>query len=223
MGFDPCERSEHFVDRAVPTRFDVQAEQRHATDTGTLPNVVIDELALMDRADVLVLQYPMWWHLPPAMLKGWFDRVLAYGEAYTSKKRFEKGRFVGKRAMLSVTVGTSRSTYEYDGRSGDIDLMLWPVHRESHSIGRPKGRPYLGIFALLICLEPRDRISFDPFPRLGFAVETAICLFATGECDANIPAWLGRGVAWPRVNTPPMTERSTHRIFSAAPQPRGGP
>jgi hypothetical protein len=101
--------------------------------------------------------------------------------------------------------------------------MLWPVHRESHSIGRPKGRPYLGIFALLICLEPRDRISFDPFPRLGFAVETAICLFATGECDANIPAWLGRGVAWPRVNTPPMTERSTHRIFSAAPQPRGGP
>jgi len=49
-------------------------------------------------------------------------RVLPGG--YTSKKRFEKGRFVGKRAMLSVTVGTSRSTYEYDGRSGDIDLML---------------------------------------------------------------------------------------------------
>jgi len=33
-------------------------------------------------------------------------RVLPGG--YTSKKRFEKGRFVGKRAMLSVTVGTSR-------------------------------------------------------------------------------------------------------------------
>ena len=69
---------------------------------------VTDELALLDRADLLVLQYPMWWHLPPAMLKGWFDRVLAYGEVYTSSKRFENGRFVGKRAMLSVTVGTSR-------------------------------------------------------------------------------------------------------------------
>ena len=68
----------------------------------------MDELALMDRGDLLVLQYPMWWHLPPAMLKGWFDRVLAYGEVYTSKKRFENGRFVGKRAMLSVTVGTGR-------------------------------------------------------------------------------------------------------------------
>ena len=54
--------------------------------------------------------------------------MLAYGDTYTSRKRFENGRFVGKRAMLSVTVGTSRSTYEHDGRSGDIDLMLWPVN-----------------------------------------------------------------------------------------------
>ncbi len=119
MGFDPCER---------PARFDVQFEQRHASENGSLPKAVTAELALMDRADLLILQYPMWWHLPPAMLKGRFDRVLVYGAAYTSKKRFENGRFVGKRAMLSVTVGTSRSTYEYDGRSGDIDLMLWPVN-----------------------------------------------------------------------------------------------
>jgi len=109
MGFDPC-------------------EQRHASETQTLPKAVTDELALMDRADLLVLQYPMWWHLPPAMMKGYFDRVLAYGEGYTSKKRWENGRFVGKRAMLSVTVGTSRETYAFDGRSGDIDLMLWPVN-----------------------------------------------------------------------------------------------
>ena len=128
MGFDPCERPEHYANRAAPARFDAQSEQRHASDTRTLSKTVIDEIALLDRADLLVLQYPMWWHLPPAMLKGWFDRVLAYGEVYTSSKRFEKGRFVGKRALLSVTVGTSRTTYEYDGRSGDIDLMLWPVN-----------------------------------------------------------------------------------------------
>lgn len=128
MGFDPSERPEHYRDRAVPGRFDVQAEQRHASQAGTLPDVVTEELARMDRADLLVLQYPMWWHMPPAMLKGWFDRVLAYGDAYTSSKRFEFGRFTGKRAMLSVTVGTSRETYMHDGRSGDIDLMLWPVN-----------------------------------------------------------------------------------------------
>jgi NAD(P)H dehydrogenase (quinone) len=128
MGFDPCERPEHFADRVAPGRFDAQAEQRHASATGTLPQAVTDEVALLDRADLLVLQYPMWWHLPPAMLKGWFDRVFAYGEVYTSQKRFENGQFTGKRAMLSVTVGTSRETYAHDGRSGDIDLMLWPVN-----------------------------------------------------------------------------------------------
>ncbi|MBO6559516.1 MAG: NAD(P)H-dependent oxidoreductase [Nisaea sp.] len=128
MGFDPSERPEHFADPLNPARFDVQAEQRHASANGTLPEHVTAELERMEAADLLVLQYPMWWHLPPAMLKGWMDRVFAYGEAYTSTKRFENGRFVGKRAMLSVTVGTSRETYEHDGRSGDIDLMLWPVN-----------------------------------------------------------------------------------------------
>jgi len=128
MGFDPCERRGHFPSPLGGGRFDVQAEQRHASQTGTLPPHVVAELAQLDRADLVVLQYPMWWHLPPAMLKGWFDRVFAYGEGYTSTKRFENGRFVGKRAMLSVTVGTSRETYAHDGRSGDIDLMLWPVN-----------------------------------------------------------------------------------------------
>lgn len=128
MGFDPCERADYFPDRVEPKRFDIQSEQRHASDTGTLARDVTEELERMDRADLLILQYPMWWHLPPAILKGWFDRVWAYGAAYTSTKRFENGRFTGKRAMLSVTVGTSPQTYMHDGRSGDIDLMLWPVN-----------------------------------------------------------------------------------------------
>jgi NAD(P)H dehydrogenase (quinone) len=62
------------------------------------------------------------------MLKGWLDRVLVYGEVYRSNYRFENGRFTGKKALLSVTVGTSRETYAYNGRSGDIDLLLWPVN-----------------------------------------------------------------------------------------------
>ena len=83
--FDPCERPEHYASRLDAKRFDAQAEQRHASTSASLPRAVIDELASLDRADVLVLQYPMWWHLPPAILKGWFDRVLAYGEVYASR------------------------------------------------------------------------------------------------------------------------------------------
>ncbi len=128
MGFDPCERAEHYSDRRESGRFNPQTEQRHASDRDTIPSEVQGEIALLDRADLVILQFPMWWHLPPAMLKGWYDRVLIYGEVYASRKRFESGRFKGKRAMVSVTVGTSLETYEYNGRSGDIDLLLWPVN-----------------------------------------------------------------------------------------------
>jgi len=128
MGFDPCEGPEHYRNRHAPQRFDAQAEQYHASQTATLAQQVETEIDRIAAADLLILQYPMWWHLPPAMLKGWIDRVFVYGAVYASQRRFEKGRFVGKRAMLSVTVGTSAATYAHDGRSGDIDLLLWPVH-----------------------------------------------------------------------------------------------
>ena len=108
-------------------RFDAQKEQRHASDAARCRRSSWRNCARLDEADLLILQYPMWWHMPPAILKGWFDRVLAYGGVYTARRRFEAGRFAGKRALLSVTVGTSRATYEHDGRSGDISLMLWPV------------------------------------------------------------------------------------------------
>ena len=143
MGFDPCERAEHYAERRQPERFDVQAEQRHASDQGRIPADVAAEIEKLDRADLLILQYPMWWHLPPAMLKGWFDRVLIYGEVYQSQKRFEKGRFLGKRAMLSVTVGTSPETYAFDGRSGDIDLLLWPVHFTLAYVGYAVLTPFI--------------------------------------------------------------------------------
>ena len=32
MGFDPCERPVHYVSRQKPRRFDVQAEQLHASE-----------------------------------------------------------------------------------------------------------------------------------------------------------------------------------------------
>jgi NAD(P)H dehydrogenase (quinone) len=143
MGFDPCERAEHYEGRLQPARFDVQAEQRHASERGAIPAAVADEIARLDRADLLILQYPMWWHLPPAMLKGWLDRVLIYGEVYTSKKRFENGRFTGRRALISVTVGTSPETYAFDGRSGDIDLLLWPVNFSLAYVGYAVLAPFV--------------------------------------------------------------------------------
>lgn len=128
MGFDPSERADLYENRQDAERFDTQAEQRHAAQNGSIPADVQKEIVRLDQADLVILQYPMWWHMPPAILKGWFDRVFVYGEVYKSDYRFDKGRFLGKKAMLSLTVATSAETYAFDGRSGDIDLMLWPVN-----------------------------------------------------------------------------------------------
>ncbi|HKX07381.1 MAG TPA: NAD(P)H-dependent oxidoreductase [Stellaceae bacterium] len=144
MGFDPCERAEHFSPLQNPDRFDAMAEQRFASDRGAVPGPVAAEIARIDRADLVILQYPLWWHLPPAMLKGWFDRVFIYGEVYASKKRFELGRWAGKRAMLSVTVATSRETYVYNGRSADIDLLFWPVNFSLAYVGFTVLAPFVG-------------------------------------------------------------------------------
>ena len=59
IGFDPCERPEHYSDRSAPGRFDPQAEQRHASEVGRLPPQIAEEIARVERADLLVLQYPM--------------------------------------------------------------------------------------------------------------------------------------------------------------------
>jgi len=66
-------------------------------------------------ADAVILQFPLWWFGMPAILKGWIDRVFAYGLAYGFKGagnryRYGDGGFKGKRALLCVTVGGPTET-----------------------------------------------------------------------------------------------------------------
>ena len=46
------------------------------------PADVLAEQARIDRADALVLVYPVYWWSMPALLKGWIDRVFANGWAF---------------------------------------------------------------------------------------------------------------------------------------------
>ncbi|NYY80640.1 hypothetical protein DMH27_17980 [Raoultella planticola] len=58
-------------------------------------------------------QFPLWWFSMPAIMKGWIDRVYAYGFAYGVGEhsdrhwgdRYGEGTLAGKRAMLIVTTG----------------------------------------------------------------------------------------------------------------------
>lgn len=135
QGFDPAEGPSHYADRADAEVFAPLTEQRHASRNGTLPADVRREIDRLERADLVVLQFPLWWHAQPAMLKGWFDRVFVSGGLYTSRMRYDNGYFRGRRAICSVTTGAPASVLGPGSRGGDLDVMLWPVQYSLYYMG----------------------------------------------------------------------------------------
>jgi NAD(P)H dehydrogenase (quinone) len=133
-GFDPVEGPQHYPVRRSLDRFIAMDEQRYSSAKGQLPNGVASELARVRNADLVIFQFPMWWYGPPAILKGWFDRVMLYGETYSSEKRYDRGVFRGRNAILSVTTGSPRNVFS-PGRDGDIDFYLWPIHFMLYYLG----------------------------------------------------------------------------------------
>jgi len=125
MGFDPAEGPRHFSLRKDAERFDAMAEQRHSYERGRLAPEVASEIEKLKRAELVIFQCPLWWFGLPAMLKGWIGRVFAYG-LYTSTRRYDRGPFAGKRALMSITAGASADSCAHDGREGDTRLILWP-------------------------------------------------------------------------------------------------
>ncbi|MBO9556976.1 MAG: NAD(P)H-dependent oxidoreductase [Caulobacter sp.] len=130
------------VDRAdfpawpADQRLAVAAASNAAFAEGTLTSDVAAEIEKLLWADALILQFPLWWYAMPAILKGWVDRVYAYGFAYGVGEhsderwgdRFGEGTLAGKRAMLVVTAGGWEAHYSPRGVNGPIDDLLFPIN-----------------------------------------------------------------------------------------------
>ncbi len=142
-GFDPVEKADHYLERKDPDWFSAMAEQRHAGRNAALPPDIRREIARLERADLVVFQFPLWWHAQPAMLKGWFDRVFVNGELYTSTMRYDRGYFRGKRAICSVTTGAPEAAFEGNGRGGNIEILLWPIQYSLYYMGFTVLQPFL--------------------------------------------------------------------------------
>jgi len=129
MRFNPVVGPEDFSnERADPEFFSVQKEQTKAYETGTLTYDIVAEMDKLERADLVIFQFPIWWFGMPAILKGWADRIFARGFAYLPGRKYETGMFRGKIAMVAATTGTSADTYAPDGIDGDVLAVLWPIH-----------------------------------------------------------------------------------------------
>ena len=133
--FDPRERPDHYRNRENRGVFSPLSEQRFAFRTDTLPEDIRREIARLEGAELVVFQFPIWWHSHPAMLKGWFDRVFVNGGLYTSAMRYDRGYFRGRKAVCSVTTGAPEGAFGPGSRGGDIDQILWSTHYSLHYMG----------------------------------------------------------------------------------------
>ncbi|MFL9911227.1 NAD(P)H-dependent oxidoreductase [Paraburkholderia sp. RL17-337-BIB-A] len=122
-------------DRGDDAPFNASLASKRAFEHGTQSPDIAAEQEKLRWADALVLQFPLWWFSMPAILKGWVDRVYAYGFAYGVGEhsdtrwgnRYGEGTMAGKRAMLIVTTGGWESHYSARGINGPIDDVLFPI------------------------------------------------------------------------------------------------
>jgi NAD(P)H dehydrogenase (quinone) len=122
-------------ERLSAERFNPSRESKHALEKGVQSEDIAREQDKLMWADAVILQFPMWWFSMPAILKGWVERVYAYGFAYGVGEhsdarwgeRYGEGKFAGKRAMLIVTTGGWESHYSARGINGPMDDVLFPI------------------------------------------------------------------------------------------------
>lgn len=129
LNFKAAAGFDDFTTPANPDFLKYAVEQTNAArlDNGFATDVQA-EIDKLKRADLLILQFPMWWFSFPAILKGWVDRVFAAGVIYGADiGMFSNGLFKGRRALLAFTTGGKAETYGPTGLYGRMDVVLWPL------------------------------------------------------------------------------------------------
>jgi len=92
-------------------------DDHRAFQTGAIPPAdIVREQQRVERADALILVFPVYWWSLPALLKGWLDRVLtngwAYGEAVDGQLR---KKMTGLKVHLLPLAWASAQTYTRRG------------------------------------------------------------------------------------------------------------
>lgn len=121
-----------FPNRANPKRLSFIMESAHAYSTGQQTGDVVIEQEKLRSADAVIMQFPLWWFGPPAILKGWIERVYAFGFGYgykdgTNVHRYGEGALKGKKALVCVLTGGPGEDYGPRGINGPIDQLLFPL------------------------------------------------------------------------------------------------
>jgi NAD(P)H dehydrogenase (quinone) len=132
MNFNPVASASDFNDRANPDYFNYALEQRKSLSAatisaGTISDDIKAEIEKVEAADLLILNFPLYWFSMPAILKGWIDRVFVSGKFYGGKRIYANGGMAGKKVLVSVTTGGREDMLSCSGIHGDINDILKPL------------------------------------------------------------------------------------------------
>ncbi len=135
MNWKPTLDARDVRERSDDAPFHPSLDSKHAFANGLQSRDIEIEQDKLRWADALILQFPMWWFSMPAIMKGWIERVYAYGFAYGFGKhsdthwrdRYGEGNMSGKRAMIVVTTGGWESHYAPRGINGPMDDVLFHI------------------------------------------------------------------------------------------------
>lgn len=93
--------------------------------TSPPPADAVAEQARIERANALVLVYPVYWWSMPGLLKGWIDRVFANGWAYDDNPDTGLVKKLGHLRVHLVGIGGADArTYERHGYLGAMTTQI---------------------------------------------------------------------------------------------------
>ncbi|XP_072254325.1 NAD(P)H dehydrogenase [quinone] 1-like [Pyxicephalus adspersus] len=76
-----------------PKNFKYGAETLQAWKEGRLSKDIVEEQKKVEKADLIIFQFPLYWFGMPAIIKGWIERVLTLGFAYSFQTMYSEGPF----------------------------------------------------------------------------------------------------------------------------------
>ncbi len=167
MNFNPVASAEDFAERKNPDYLVYALEQRLGYENKTIAPDILEEVDKVINADLIILNFPLFWFSVPAILKGWIDRVLVSGVTYGGKRFYDQGGLKGKKGMLTLTLGGREHMFGEHAIHGPLEDMLRPVLRGSlYYVGMDVLPLFAGYHVPYISQEAREQILEDYKIRL---------------------------------------------------------
>lgn len=197
MGFNPVASSKDFFSKVQKKDHPgFRDEQEKAYQKGSLAPEISREQEKLAWCDLLILQFPLWWFSMPAILKGWLDRVLTPGFAYSRNEFFRQGRLRGRKALVLLTTGGSQQRFSRNGLNGPIDLILFPIHHGTlHYVGFEVLPPFVAWQPSRMSNEQRSNVILDLQVYLE-QLDTLTPLQFPSREDSDEDEVLRRGMDW---------------------------